>query len=91
MNIIISVLPSTQETRGLLTYEHFVLMKEDAIFMNFGRGDLIKEEQLIKAMTERQISYCVFDVYETEPLGEESSFLGNGWGYRFTTCIKSFF
>jgi phosphoglycerate dehydrogenase-like enzyme len=74
MNIIISVLPSTQETRGLLTYNHFVLMKEDAIFMNFGRGDLIKEDQLIKAMSERQISFCVLDVFENEPLGEEHPF-----------------
>ena len=74
VDIVISVLPSTPETRGLLTYEHFVLMKEDAIFMNFGRGDLIKEEQLIKAMTEHQISYYVLDVYETEPLEEEHPF-----------------
>ena len=70
VDVVISVLPSTPETRGLLTYDHFVLMKEDAIFMNFGRGDLIKEEQLIQAMQERQISYAVLDVFENEPLNE---------------------
>ncbi|MGE6489340.1 D-2-hydroxyacid dehydrogenase [Paenisporosarcina sp. NPDC076898] len=70
VDIVISVLPSTPETRGLLTYKHFVLMKKEAIFMNFGRGDLIKEEQLIQAMQERQISYAVLDVYENEPLNE---------------------
>ncbi|MGB2991993.1 MAG: D-2-hydroxyacid dehydrogenase [Paenisporosarcina sp.] len=74
VNIVISVLPSTPETRGLLTYEHFVLMKEDAIFMNFGRGDLIKEEQLIKAMSEHQIAFCVLDVFENEPLEENHPF-----------------
>jgi phosphoglycerate dehydrogenase-like enzyme len=74
VNIVISVLPSTPETRGLLTYEHFVLMKEDAIFMNFGRGDLIKEEQLRKAMSEHQIAFCVLDVFENEPLGENHPF-----------------
>jgi phosphoglycerate dehydrogenase-like enzyme len=73
-DIVISVLPSTLETRGLLTYNHFVLMKEDAIFMNFGRGDLIKEEQLIRAMSERQISFSVLDVFENEPLGENHPF-----------------
>jgi phosphoglycerate dehydrogenase-like enzyme len=67
-DIIISVLPSTQETRGLLTYNHFVQMKEDAIFMNFGRGDLISEEELVRAMSERQIGYAVLDVFEKEPL-----------------------
>lgn len=70
VDVVISVLPSTPETRGLLTYDHFVLMKENAIFMNFGRGDLIKEEQLIQAMQERQISYAVLDVFENEPLNE---------------------
>lgn len=74
IDIIISILPSTQETRGLLTYNHFVLMKEDAIFMNFGRGDLIKEDQLIKAMSERQIAFCVLDVFENEPLAEDHPF-----------------
>lgn len=70
-DILISVLPSTKETRGLLTYDHFVRMKNDAIFMNFGRGDLISEEELIRAMAERQIAYAVLDVFEKEPLPEE--------------------
>ncbi|WP_075618980.1 D-2-hydroxyacid dehydrogenase [Paenisporosarcina indica] len=69
-DIIISVLPSTRETSSLLTYEHFVLMKEDGIFMNFGRGDLVKEEDLLKAMKENQIAYAVLDVFENEPLSE---------------------
>lgn len=73
-DIVISVLPSTYETRGLLTYDHFVLMKEQAIFMNFGRGDLVKEEYLLKAMNERQIAYAVLDVFEQEPLQENHPF-----------------
>lgn len=73
-DVIISVLPSTHETRGLLTYDHFVSMKEQAIFMNFGRGDLIKEESLVKAMKERQIAYAVLDVFEIEPLDENHPF-----------------
>lgn len=73
-DILISVLPSTKETRGLLSYAHFVQMKEDAIFMNLGRGDLIKEEELIRALEERQIGYAVLDVYENEPIGENHPF-----------------
>lgn len=69
-DIVIAVLPSTPETRGLITYEHFTQMKDDAIFMNFGRGDLVKEQHLLKAMEERQIGFAVLDVFETEPLGE---------------------
>jgi phosphoglycerate dehydrogenase-like enzyme len=69
-DLVISVLPSTKETISLLSYEHFVQMKKSAIFMNFGRGDVIKEEELIRAMTEKQIEYAVLDVYETEPLSD---------------------
>lgn len=74
VDIVVSVLPSTKETRGLLTYDHFVLMKESAIFMNFGRGDLVKEELLVKAMQERQVAFAVLDVYEKEPIGENHPF-----------------
>ena len=73
-DVIISVLPSTHETRGLLTYDHFELMKEQAIFMNFGRGDLVKEKDLLKAMKEGQIAYAVLDVFEEEPLHENHPF-----------------
>lgn len=73
-DIVISVLPSTKETKGLLSYEHFVQMKETAMFMNFGRGDVIKEEELIQAMSERQIEYAVLDVFETEPLADGHPF-----------------
>ena len=71
-DVLISVLPSTKDTRGLLTYEHFVIMKENTIFMNFGRGDLVKEEDIQKAMEERQIAYAVMDVFENEPLNENN-------------------
>lgn len=65
---VISILPSTKETRHLLTYEDFKLMKDSCIFMNFGRGDLLKTEDLIRALEEKQIFHAVLDVYETEPL-----------------------
>ncbi|MDX1770897.1 MAG: NAD(P)-dependent oxidoreductase, partial [Planococcaceae bacterium] len=73
-DLVISVLPSTNETKGLLNYEHFVQMKETAIFMNFGRGDVIKEEELIQAMSEHQIEYAVLDVFEAEPLTDGHPF-----------------
>lgn len=73
-DVVISVLPSTNETKGLLSYEYFVQMKDTAIFMNFGRGDVIKEEELIQAMSQRQIEYAVLDVFEKEPLAESHPF-----------------
>ncbi|WP_313893630.1 D-2-hydroxyacid dehydrogenase [Psychrobacillus sp.] len=68
-DIVISILPSTEQTKGLLTYEHFQCMKRTAIFMNFGRGDVVKEDELLRALQEECISFAVLDVFEKEPLG----------------------
>ncbi|TQR07538.1 D-2-hydroxyacid dehydrogenase [Psychrobacillus soli] len=67
-DIVISILPSTEETKHLLTYEQFQCMKQSAIFMNFGRGDVVKEEELLRALKEECIAYAVLDVFEKEPL-----------------------
>lgn len=72
VDIVISILPSTEETRYLLTYEDFKLMRKEAVFMNFGRGDLVKTEDLVKALEEKQIFHAVLDVFEEEPLPQNS-------------------
>lgn len=74
VDIMISILPSTDETKNLLTYEHFQSMKPSAIFMNFGRGDVVKEEVLLRALTEGCIAFAVLDVFEKEPLREDHPF-----------------
>lgn len=71
-DIVISVLPSTRETRWILDSSHFDKMKETAIFMNFGRGDLVKEQVIVDALQQDQIGHAVLDVFEQEPLAEES-------------------
>lgn len=67
-DIVVSMLPSTIDTKHLLTYEHFQAMKQDALFLNFGRGNVVQEEVLIRALKEQQIAHAVLDVYEVEPL-----------------------
>jgi phosphoglycerate dehydrogenase-like enzyme len=69
---VISVLPSTAETKGLLTKAHFESMKNSVVFMNFGRGDLVEEEILVDALKEGIIGHAVLDVFETEPLPPEN-------------------
>lgn len=71
-DIIISILPSTEKTKYLLTAEHFKAMKSSAIFMNFGRGDLVAQSVLVEALQAGEISHAVLDVYEVEPLPMES-------------------
>lgn len=72
-DIIISVLPSTEETEHLIRYEHFQVMRDNAIFMNFGRGNLVETNVLIRALKEKQIHHAVLDVFEEEPLPLDST------------------
>ncbi|MGM9921429.1 MAG: D-2-hydroxyacid dehydrogenase [Bhargavaea sp.] len=68
MDTVISVLPSTPETKGLLGRDHFAAMKDTALFLNFGRGDLYEEKVLIEALENGRPAAAVLDVFETEPL-----------------------
>ena len=37
----------TDETKDLVTYKHFELMKKSAIFCNISRGDTVKQDDLL--------------------------------------------
>ncbi|MGE6379297.1 D-2-hydroxyacid dehydrogenase [Peribacillus muralis] len=65
---IVSVLPSTDETMHLLHEEHFKAMKESAVFINIGRGDLVKEEVLLNALESGELAHAILDVFDPEPL-----------------------
>ncbi|WP_043930946.1 D-2-hydroxyacid dehydrogenase [Bacillus sp. EB01] len=67
-DFIVSVLPSTGETRYLLTERHFRMMKPSAAFINIGRGDLVEEGTILKVMQENVIAHAYLDVFEKEPL-----------------------
>lgn len=40
--------------------------------MNFGRGDLVKEQVIVEALQQGEIAHAVLDVFEQEPLPLES-------------------
>ena len=82
-DFVISVLPSTQETKGLLTIEHLEAMKDTAVFMNFGRGDIINEDILVTALKNNVIGHAVLDVFEKEPLIEDHEL------WALTNCTVS--
>ena len=65
---IVCILPSTPETKDLLKKEHFKAMKSSAVFVNIGRGDLVKEEVLVEAMEEHELAHAILDVFNPEPL-----------------------
>jgi phosphoglycerate dehydrogenase-like enzyme len=65
---IVSVLPSTAETRYIINESHIEVMKSGSVFINIGRGDVVEEELLVKALNEGKIAHAFLDVFETEPL-----------------------
>jgi len=64
----------TPETRGMVGEAAFRSMKKSAIIMNLGRGPVIVEETMIRALREGWIRGAVLDVFETEPLPEGHAF-----------------
>lgn len=74
IDFVISILPSTPETKGFFEYKHFKAMSNHAVFMNIGRGDVVREDDVLKAVREEEIHHAVLDVFEEEPLDLESPF-----------------
>ena len=71
-DFIVSVLPSTPETKHLLGASAFAQMKPSAIVINGSRGAIVDEDALLHALDTDQIRAAGLDVFATEPLPVES-------------------
>jgi phosphoglycerate dehydrogenase-like enzyme len=60
--------PLTHETRGMIGEAEFAAMKADAVLINIGRGPIVAEEPLIRALTGKRIKGAALDVFHREPL-----------------------
>lgn len=69
---LVCVLPDTPGTRHLLDSNAFFFMKNNCYLVNVGRGALIDEEALAQALVKGELSGAVLDVFQTEPLPQES-------------------
>ncbi|MRH44670.1 D-2-hydroxyacid dehydrogenase [Aquibacillus halophilus] len=70
-DFVVSVLPSTNETKDYFQYDHFKQMPKTAVFLNMGRGDAVSSELLIQALDNEEITHAVLDVFEEEPLPKD--------------------
>ncbi|MDQ0175718.1 D-2-hydroxyacid dehydrogenase [Bacillus chungangensis] len=73
-DFVVSVLPSTEKTQHFFQKEHFIAMKESAVFINIGRGDVVQESVLIDALKKEEIAHAYLDVFQTEPLPADHPF-----------------
>ncbi|XP_077992693.1 glyoxylate/hydroxypyruvate reductase A-like [Glandiceps talaboti] len=70
---VCNVLPSTNQTKGLLNGNILENCKEKkSVFINIGRGDIMSEESLLNALRQKWISSAILDVFPIEPLPAES-------------------
>ncbi|HZQ37945.1 MAG TPA: D-2-hydroxyacid dehydrogenase [Dehalococcoidia bacterium] len=64
--------PATPETRHLIDASALRRMKRTAYLINISRGSLIEEAALVAALQAGEIAGAALDVFEPEPLPEDS-------------------
>ena len=67
-DFVVTVLPLTEETRGLIGEAELQAMKASAWLINIGRGPTVSETALLRALAEKRIAGAILDVFDTEPL-----------------------
>ena len=72
VDAVVSLLPGTAENVHLFTMDTFKKMKPDTVFVNCGRGNLYEEEVLYEVLKNKVIAAAAADVFEVEPLPENS-------------------
>ena len=69
---VVVTLPLTKDTEFFIDEQHLRAMKENCFLVNVGRGKLIKEEELTRALEKGWIAGAGLDVFEEEPLPADS-------------------
>ena len=75
-DFVVLSLPLTPETRHVIGEEELRSMKPTSYLINISRGAVVDEAALVKALKERWIAGAALDVFEREPLPQESELWG---------------
>lgn len=71
LDYLVSVLPSTADTRHIVDADLLAALPAHALFINVGRGSAVDESALIRALESKRIAGAVLDVFEEEPLPKD--------------------
>lgn len=72
MDVAVVTAPLLPSTRGLISREVLMAMKQEAILVNIARGGLIDQRAMIEALSVRPDLFAALDVFEEEPLPVDS-------------------
>ncbi|WP_295042283.1 glyoxylate/hydroxypyruvate reductase A [uncultured Paracoccus sp.] len=72
--ILITLLPDTAQTRGLLDGARLALLPPGAWLINPGRGTVLDDDALLEALDSGRLGHAVLDVFRTEPLPADHPF-----------------
>lgn len=75
-DVLVSVLPSVPDTRGLLDAEALAALPAGAVLISAGRGDVLDESALAAALHDGHLGGAALDVYQREPLPASSTLRG---------------
>jgi phosphoglycerate dehydrogenase-like enzyme len=67
-DFVVLVVPLNDATRGMIGEAELAAMRESAWLINIGRGALVDDSALVRALQRRTIAGAVLDVFTTEPL-----------------------
>ena len=79
--VVSNHLANNEQTRGMLDYKLFSLMRRNAAFINTGRSAQVVEADLVKLLEERPDITAILDVTDPEPPVEGHAF------YKLENCI----
>ena len=77
IEILVCMLPLTNETRGILNMDLFSQMKKGSCLINTARGEHLVDNDLLEAMKIGLIKEATLDVFHIEPLPNEHPFWQN--------------
>lgn len=75
-DFVLLLLPATPDTENFINAKTLAQMKPSAYLLNFGRGHLINDADLIAAAKDKRIAGAVLDVFRQEPLPSDHPFWG---------------
>ncbi|WP_406700609.1 D-glycerate dehydrogenase [Singulisphaera sp. Ch08] len=75
-DFVMLTVPLTEETRGMIDAVALAKMKRSAILVNIARGSVVRNDDLVEALSSGEIAAAALDVTDPEPLPRDHPLLG---------------